>query len=309
MARTVIGLFDNGNDAQAALQELEQAGFGDSLSYIQNGTSSLVSNLGQAGVPQEDAQIYSNEVGRGGSLIVLQALGNADADRAAMILDRHNVVDIGSRGQRFAQSSTQTRQTGRSNAGYTNLYNGGEVAIPIVEEQIRVGKREVESGGVRVETRVEETPVNEQVTLRDERVTVERRPINQVVDPSVIDQVAQSGTIEVREHDEQAVVSKEARVVEEVVVNKQVEQRTETIQDSVRRTAVDVDQMQGETRTSGTDTVGRVASWGKTGPDATTDEGAIEGGASRLGNAAERAVGADLDQDGDVGRRDPRNNI
>jgi len=308
MARTVIGLFDNQGDAQAALRELEQAGYRDSATFVQNGTTSLASNLGSAGVPQEDAQIYANEVGRGGSLIILQALGASDADQAAMILDRHNVVDIGARGQRFVQTDVRTS---RADTGYTNLYEGGEVAIPIIEEQITVGKREVESGGVRVQTRVEETPVNEQVTLRDERVTVERRPINQTVDPSVIDQVAQSGTIEVREHDEEAVVAKEARVVEEVVVNKQVEQRTETIQDSVRRTEVDVDQLSGQSRSVGsTGTVGSSSTTARTSSGATTgDEGMIERGLSKAENAAERAVGSDLNQDGDVGRRDPRNNF
>jgi len=302
MARTVVGLFENQSDAQAALRELEQAGFRDSVTYVENGSTSLASNLGNAGVPREDAQIYANEVGRGGSLIILQALGNADADNAAMILDRHNVIDIASRGQRFTRTETATS---RANAGYTNLYDGGEVAIPIVEEQIRVGKREVESGGVRVQTRVEETPVNEQVNLRDERVTVERRPINQAVDPSVIDQVAQSGTIEVREHDEEAVVSKEARVVEEVVVGKQVEQRTETIQDSVRRTDVDVEQVPGQSRSVGSNQTTRVSSTSST----SGDEGMIERGLSKAENAAERAVGSDLNQDGDVGRRDPRNNF
>src|SRR5688572_20919028 len=128
MARTVVGLFDNASHAQAALRELEQAGFRDSLTYVEQGASSLASNLGNAGVPQEDAQIYATEVGRGGSLIVLQALGNSDADQAAAILDRHNVVDISTRGQRLTQT---TMQTGRANAGYTNLYQGGEVAIPI----------------------------------------------------------------------------------------------------------------------------------------------------------------------------------
>ncbi len=67
-------------------------------------------------------------------------------------------------------------------AGYgtsgTNMDQGGEVRVPIVEEQLNVGTREVESGGVRVSTRVEEVPVNEQVTLREETVDVHRRPVD-----------------------------------------------------------------------------------------------------------------------------------
>jgi len=139
--------------------------------------------------------------------------------------------------------------------------NEGEVAIPVVEENIRVGKREVESGGVRVTTSVEETPVNEQVTLREETVTVERRPVDQPVDAGTVTDAFREGTFEVRERDEEAVIAKEARVVEEVVVGKQAEERTETIQDTVRRTNVDVEQISGQTtRTSDVTTTGTTAS-------------------------------------------------
>jgi len=106
-------------------------------------------------------------------------------------------------------------------------------------------------------------------------------------------------------------VAKEARVVEEVVVGKQTEQRTETIQDTVRRTNVDVEQVPGQTRTTGSTisgtTTGSTVSGSTTG--GTQDEGMIERGLSRSENAVERAVGADVDRDHDVGQRDPRNNI
>jgi len=309
MARTVVGLFQTQQDAQGALGALESAGFSaDRVTLVSQASGRLAEMLGSVGVPNEDARLYSDGVQQGGALIVAQALPDAQANQVAEILDGYNVVDLGQRGQLSAQTMS-TRQTVRSgttsSVRNTNAYEGGEIVIPIVEEEIQVGKRQVEGGGVRVSTSVQETPVNEQVNLRDEQVTVERRPINQVVDPSVIDQVAQSGTIEVREHDEEAVVAKQARIVEEVVVNKDTQQRTETIQDTVRRTEVDVDQVQGETHVSATDSVGRVASRGTT---STQDEGLLERGASGLGNAAERVMGSDIDQDGDVGRRDTRNN-
>ena len=58
------------------------------------------------------------------------------------------------------------------------LKEDGTEAIPIVEEQLRVGKRQVAGGRVRVRSYVVETPVQEQVTLRDETVRVERRPVD-----------------------------------------------------------------------------------------------------------------------------------
>ena len=128
------------------------------------------------------------------------------------------------------------------------------------------------------------------------------------------------GTFEVREHDGQAIVEKQARIVEEVVINTDVAERTETIQDTVRRTDVTVEEIPGQTRTGGYVETGRtstsdVAGAGTisstaSGTSATTstDEGALERGLSQAGNAAERATGLDLDRDQDIGQRDPRNN-
>jgi PRC-barrel domain/Domain of unknown function (DUF2382) len=49
------------------------------------------------------------------------------------------------------------------------------------------------------------------------------------------------GVIEIKEHSEVPVVSKEPRVVEEISVNKEVNERKEKVKDSVRKTEVDVE--------------------------------------------------------------------
>jgi uncharacterized protein (TIGR02271 family) len=207
----------------------------------------------------------------------------------------------------FTHERTASYTAGRADAdvtaGRADFDTRDEATIPVVEEEIRIGKRDVEQGGVRVHTHVEETPVHEEVTLRDEHVDVERRPVDRPLTDA--DAAAfREGSFEVRERDEEAVVDKQARVVEEVSIRKDVDQRTETVDDTVRRTDVDVEQLGGERRTSYTET-GTTGTAGYTG---TTDEGTIERNASRLGNAAERGTGVDLDRDGDVGQRDPRNN-
>lgn len=116
----------------------------------------------------------------------------------------------------------------------------GEVRVPVVEEQLEVGKQIVERGGVRLYTRVVERPVEDTIRLRNEHVTVERHPVDRHA--SDADLVAfKEGTIEVTETGEEAVVSKRTRVVEEVVVAKEVEERTETVRDSARRTEVEVE--------------------------------------------------------------------
>jgi hypothetical protein len=57
-----------------------------------------------------------------------------------------------------------------------NRGTGTEEVVPVVEEQVDVGKRAVERGRVRVHTRVVERPVR----LRDEEVHVERRSANEL---------------------------------------------------------------------------------------------------------------------------------
>jgi len=114
--------------------------------------------------------------------------------------------------------------------------------MPVVQEELQVGKRAVAKGGVRVIQRVTETPVKEMIRLREERATVERRPADRPASEADF-QNFKEGTIEVRETTEEPVVSKAARVVEEVVVGKHVEERTETVSDSVRRTDVEVEQL------------------------------------------------------------------
>jgi len=108
-----------------------------------------------------------------------------------------------------------------------------------------VGKRAVQRGGVRVYSRVTEKPVAEQVQLRDEQVSVQRRPVARTL--SDADRSAfKDSTIEMTETDEEAIVAKQARVVEEVVVRKDVQDRTETVHDTVRRTDVQVEQLGAE---------------------------------------------------------------
>jgi uncharacterized protein (TIGR02271 family) len=122
---------------------------------------------------------------------------------------------------------------------------GSEEVIQIIEERLRVGKRETAHGRVRIRSYVVETPVQEQVTLHEQRVQVERHPVDRPV--GAADDVFRERTIEATETSEEAVVSKEARVKEEVVVRKQAEERTETVRDTVRQTKVEVEDERNRT--------------------------------------------------------------
>ncbi len=125
-------------------------------------------------------------------------------------------------------------------------------AIPVVEEELQVGKRAVQRGGVRVYSRITETPVEEQVRLREEHVRVDRQPVNREATEADF-RAGRDQVIEVTEYAEQPVVAKQARVVEEVRVGKEATERTETIRDSVRRSDVEVENLTGSTSGQGYD--------------------------------------------------------
>jgi len=145
--------------------------------------------------------------------------------------------------------------------------DSGSHAIPVVQEELKVGKREVQRGGVRVFSRVVETPVDQSIGLREEHVSVERRPVDQPI--STADATAfKEQSIELRETAEEAVVQKSARVVEEVLVGKEVSQRQENIHDTVRHTEVQVENLAGDTtmgasRTTGMSAMGSDDAWRK----------------------------------------------
>jgi len=150
--------------------------------------------------------------------------------------------------ERTAPSRTSSNRpadtsTTYDRASYAAQTKGGneESRIPVVEENVQVGKRTVEQGGVRVRKRIEEEPVEKQVNLREENVSVERHPVNRPANASDFN-TFEEGEFEVTAVSEEPVVQKEAQVVEEVVINKDARERTETVRDTARKTRVEVEQ-------------------------------------------------------------------
>ena len=272
MAKTVVGLFEDSSQAQAVVRDLQAAGFdrkdihmdGGNASGGTSGSGGLMATLTSNGVPADDARLYEQGVRRGNTLVRVRT-DDEDADEAIAIFNRHNPIDLDSRASEWLHAGsgadvTTSTATSRPAAGAGMAAGSttrgqnveGQQAIPVVEEEIRVGKREVQRGGVRVHTRVEERPVEEEVTLREEHVRVERRPTDRPVTAADLN-TFKEGTIEMTERAEEAVVQKQARVVEEVVVGKEATQRTETVHDTVRRTDVDIQEIPGTTTRSDVD--------------------------------------------------------
>lgn len=151
--------------------------------------------------------------------------------------------------------------TARADAGAaarTGMTREREEVIPVVKEELEVGKRATEQR-YRVKSYVVEQPVEKQVTVRDERVEIEHRPISRTGDL----RMPQERTIEVVERHEEPVVEKRVTGAEEIVVRKEVVERPETVRGTVRETKVDVEKEPAATaagatrtttdRTAGTD--------------------------------------------------------
>ena len=218
----------------------------------------------------EQRDVYSEAVRRGSCVLAVDADSDDMRDRATEIMNRHDPIDIDERAghwrsqgwsgydesapmltdaeverdrNTYAQSRLASQAGTEQAAAPVGRSAGTEgTRIPVVEEELRVGKREVQRGGVRVYQRVTEKPVQEAVQLREEHVDVQRHAVDQ---PATEADLAafKEGQVEVREMAEEPVVSKTARVVEEVVVNKDATQRTEQVNDTVRRTDVEVEQL------------------------------------------------------------------
>ena len=133
--------------------------------------------------------------------------------------------------------------------GRDSLAGSGDETLQVMEERLRVGKREVDHGRVRVRSYVVEEPVEEQVSLHSERVHIERRPVDRAVEGGF--DAFQDRTIEATEMSEEAVVSKQARVTEEISLGKTVDDRTETVRDTVRRTEVEIDDARSDADATG----------------------------------------------------------
>ncbi len=260
---TIIGQFEDPADAQRAVDELASAGIaGESVRLLPGagsavggtgGEGGFLSSLGGMSLPDEDRHLYAEGMRRGYATVCVR-VDEARAPAVEETLDRHGALDFDEReaswrsegwqGHAAAEGGTTTTATLASAPGATAASLGAarvrdDGVVERAEERLVVGKRQAAGGRVRVRSYVVETPFEEQVTLQQERVHVERRPVDRPVRPG--DAVFQERVIEASERSEEAVVTKEARVVEEIGLRKEADTRTETVRDTVRRQEVEVE--------------------------------------------------------------------
>jgi stress response protein YsnF len=226
-AAIVTVIADSREEAERAAEILDDAGAVDvderSQQYQSGATGSMSGASGTMTGSSESLTGASESLaGTSGSL------GGANTYAADNNLTTENAY---SSTDDTTASSTRDRNLTTDESGRS---------IPIIEEELQVGKREVDRGSVRLRSRIIERPVEESIRLREERVTVERNTVNRPVTEGELSSFRE-GEIEVTQRAEVPVVNKEARVVEEISLNKDVREREEVIRDTVRRTEVEID--------------------------------------------------------------------
>lgn len=234
-SQTVIGIFETKAQARKAVDHLAAKGFsGSNIDVSGHGsemndsdherTDSFFTNA----FGQDPDAIHYRNAARKGTVVTFHANNMEEAERAAVILDEHGALNVADKG--------------RESAASTGSGTGTSKSIPVIEEEMQVGKREIETGGVRLRSRILEKPVEETLRLREEHVYVERHPVDRPASKRDFDNFKE-GESKIVEHAEKPIVNKQARVVEEVNIGKETTQHTETVRGTERKTDVEVNKI------------------------------------------------------------------
>lgn len=261
-SRRVIAVFDSAGAAQHARDSLLNLGLDrDQIDIIDQSSAlpddggnhrGVWAQLKEFFVPS-DREALDESIRRGG-YIVSATVADDQADQAMQMLEREGAVDLEQRQAEWRTAGwrgSEAEAAAAAATGQPQTPDSGSMAqtedsesIPVVEERLRVGKREVNKGTVRVRSHVVEEPVRENVRLRQERVEVERERVEEPTRPVAAGSpgdLLREKTVEVTETAEEPVVGKEAVVKENVRVRKTAEERLEQVDDTVRHTEVEID--------------------------------------------------------------------
>jgi uncharacterized protein (TIGR02271 family) len=138
-------------------------------------------------------------------------------------------------GIQYGESRSDTglpESSGR--AGYDTTAREGTVTRS--EEELQVGKRDVEAGRARLRKWVETEPVDVDVELQRETARVVREPVDQVTDAQIGED-----QVEVGLRAEEAVVGKQTVAKERIGLEKDVQTERQTVSDQVRKERVEIE--------------------------------------------------------------------
>ncbi len=218
-AGTIVAMFETYDRALTARDVLGSAGIDrsrieilaqsstaqDASFHYERSDEGIWGAIKRLFMPDEDTHVFAEGVRRGYAILVVRA-GAGDQEQIINLLESQDAVDVETHATNWRQSGWSGRHEGQTSwQSQRGSFTGGTASasttgassglaatgaagrgqaevIPVYEEQLRVGKREVGRGSVRVRSYVVEQPVQEQVHLREERVHVERRPVDRPAD-------------------------------------------------------------------------------------------------------------------------------
>lgn len=265
-AETIVAVYDTSEHAQAALIELKQAG------VPANDISEAANTSDSAGAPSHErgfwasvfggdvdheTEVYNRSVANGSTVLTIKAEYEY-IERIMQILEKHNPIDIDERASSLGLGKNHTISSSATPSAPASFATAGTPlsavdrvsnetvqsdTIQLSEERLAVGKRLINRGGTRIRRFVVETPAEQEIRLRDERVILERHPVSDraVANPDFTDK-----TIEMTESFEEAVVAKTAHVVEEISLRREASERVEKVQETLRREDVEIEHIPGD---------------------------------------------------------------
>ena len=241
----IVAVYDRAEKAREAARALASSGFVSSdISVLNSGSvsdkdasdSSVWQRLFGRSVPDEETAAYRRTINPGGAVLTLRT-PDREVDRAMKILNVHGPTNFE---DRSGSTLTSTRMSATAPTE-TREVDAAEEVLRLAEEQIDIGKQQVATGKSRIRRFVTEQPVEQQITLHEEHYEVSRREVN---DPQLAKDIDWNDrTIEVIETSEQPVVTKTARITEEVVIRRRGSDHVETIRDTVRRQQLEVERV------------------------------------------------------------------
>lgn len=240
MSQTVTALYDSRQEASRALQSL-RVEVPLAHADIYDRTEASLQALRRLDLTAEERSACEAKLATGDYLLLAKPRSGEAPDRIIAVLEREAAEPFGE-----TQSRVPAKESGPMAIGPATI---AEERIPIVEEALQIGTRDVVRGGARVRTRVEEFPVAKEIELSSELVHVTSRPASRPVSEQELEQggLFRDRLIEIAQVREEAVVSKEVFIREEVVVSKTTERRVERIHDTVRRTVVETEDLGADT--------------------------------------------------------------
>ncbi|WP_276122102.1 DUF2382 domain-containing protein [Pararhizobium qamdonense] len=191
-SNTITAFYDDRSEAESAIERLAAAGIPRSSIQIiadTTGTTTPIEEekgfwayLGELFLADDDRTTYAEGIRRGGYLVTVAGYPLDLHDAALDILDDEGSINLDERVKAWeSEGWLRENSNGALAESYYDRGSGSASASTLDaddEEELRIGKRDVSNGRVKVRSYVTETPVSENVSFRNENVEVTRGTVD-----------------------------------------------------------------------------------------------------------------------------------